>query len=94
MIDSVCDTVANGTLGPGTGDGNQYQATVASGEPELGTPGEGNAGSILQYALEGSNVDAAEELVNMITAQRGYELSSKVIQTADEMMQTAVSIRR
>lgn len=74
--------------------GNVYQSTTASGEAMLGTPGEGNTGGVVQGALEGSNVDAAEELVNMITAQRGYELSSKVIQAADEMMQTAVSIRR
>jgi flagellar basal-body rod protein FlgG len=74
--------------------GNTYRSTPASGEPIEATPGEDGAGSVLQYAVEGSNVDVAEELVNMITAQRSYELSSKVIQAADEMMQTAAGLRR
>jgi flagellar basal-body rod protein FlgG len=74
--------------------GNSYRATTASGEAQQVTPGEDGAGEVVQYALEGSNVDVAEELVNMITAQRSYELSSKAIQAADEMMQTAVNLRR
>jgi flagellar basal-body rod protein FlgG len=74
--------------------GNTYRSTTASGEVIASTPGVDGAGQVLQYALEGSNVDVAEELVNMITAQRSYELSSKVIQAADEMMQTAASLRR
>lgn len=74
--------------------GNMFRETTASGEAQDGTPGAEGAGSLLQYALEGSNVDAAEELVAMITAQRSYELSSKVIETSDQMMQTAVGLRR
>ncbi len=74
--------------------GNAYVETTASGEAQAGNPGDVGVGTVLQMALEGSNVDAAEELVAMITAQRGYELSSKVIQAADEMMQTAASLRR
>ena len=74
--------------------GNMYNATASSGEAQRTTPGEDGAGQVLQYALEGSNVDVAEELVGMISAQRSYELSSKVIQAADEMMQTAVNLRR
>ena len=74
--------------------GNAYVETSASGEAQSGNPGDVGVGTILQGTLEGSNVDAAEELVAMITAQRGYELSSKVIQAADEMMQTAASLRR
>jgi flagellar basal-body rod protein FlgG len=74
--------------------GNLYTATAASGEAQRTTPGEDGAGQVLQYALEGSNVDVAEELVSMISAQRSYELSSKVIQAADEMMTTAVNLRR
>jgi flagellar basal-body rod protein FlgG len=74
--------------------GNMFRPTSESGDPTEGTPGEPGVGGILQGALEGSNVDAAEELVAMITAQRSYELSSKVIQTSDEMMQTAVQLRR
>lgn len=74
--------------------GNLFRATPMAGEVSRGTPGEDGAGKILQYATEGSNVDVAEEMINMITAQRGYELSSKVIQAADEMLQTAVGLRR
>jgi flagellar basal-body rod protein FlgG len=74
--------------------GNFFRATEASGDPIKGTPGEDGMGKISQGVLEGSNVDVAEELVAMITAQRSYELSSKVIQAADEMMSTAVNLRR
>lgn len=74
--------------------GNYFRATVASGEGQRGTPGSEGMGIIRQGALEASNVDVAEELVGMITAQRSFELSSKVIQAADEMMSTAVNLRR
>ena len=74
--------------------GNLFRATPASGAPAQVTPGQDGAGQVVQYALEGSNVDVAEELVNMITAQRGYELTSKVVQTADEMMAAANNLRR
>ncbi len=74
--------------------GNYFRATEASGEPVQGSPGEDGLGNIQQGMLEGSNVDVAEELVGMITAQRSYELSSKVIQAADEMMSTAANLRR
>lgn len=74
--------------------GNYFRATPASGEAQSGAPGAEGRGTIHQFALEGSNVDVAEELVSMITAQRSYELSSKVIQAADEMMSTAVNLRR
>jgi len=74
--------------------GNLYRATDGAGEATRTSPQQDGAGSVLQYATEGSNVDVAEELISMITAQRGYELSSKVIQAADEMLQTAASLRR
>jgi len=74
--------------------GNFYRATTAAGEAEMTVPQTSGAGSIVQYALEGSNVDVAEELITMISAQRSYELNSKVIQTADEMMQVAASLKR
>lgn len=73
---------------------NMFRQTVSSGDAQLGPPGEDGMGMVMQGALEGSNVDVAEELVSMITAQRSYELSSKVIQAADEMMTTAVNLRR
>lgn len=74
--------------------GNFYRATTAAGNVVRTQPTQDGSGGILQYALEGSNVDVAEELVSMITAQRGYELSSKVIQAADDMLSTAVNLRR
>ncbi|WP_019530947.1 flagellar basal-body rod protein FlgG [Dasania marina] len=66
---------------------NLYLETSASGAPTAGTPGEDGIGSIEQGALENSNVDTVEELVNMITTQRTYEMNSKVISTADQMLQ-------
>lgn len=74
--------------------GNMFRATTSSGEAQVTAPGEDGAGQLGQGMLEGSNVDVAEELVSMITAQRSYELSSKVITAADEMMQTAVNVKR
>ncbi len=67
---------------------NLFEETTASGTPQIGTPGEDGFGTILQTYLEGSNVNIVEELANMITTQRAYEINSKTIQTSDEMMQT------
>lgn len=65
---------------------NLYVQTNASGDPVEGEPGLDGMGSILQGSLENSNVDVVEEMVNMITTQRAYEMNSKVISTADEML--------
>ncbi len=65
---------------------NLFIETAASGAPIVGVPGEEGRGMINQGMLEGSNVNAVEELVNMITTQRAYEMNSKVISTADEML--------
>ncbi|WP_448218155.1 flagellar basal-body rod protein FlgG [Endozoicomonas sp. 2B-B] len=67
--------------------GNLYLQSNASGDPVEGTAGEGGLGSLKQFTLETSNVSSVEELVNMISAQRAYEMNSKVIAAADEMMQ-------
>ncbi len=67
---------------------NLFQESSASGTPQIGTPGEDGFGTLLQTYLEGSNVNIVEELANMITTQRAYEINSKTIQTSDEMMQT------
>jgi flagellar basal-body rod protein FlgG len=67
--------------------GNLFVETVASGTPTQGAPGENGMGSLLQGQLEGSNVDIVEEMVNMITTQRAYEMNSKVVSTADQMLQ-------
>ncbi|HCS66354.1 MAG TPA: flagellar basal body rod protein FlgG, partial [Cellvibrio sp.] len=67
--------------------GNLFVETVASGNPVQGTPGENGLGVIKQGMLENSNVDIVEEMVNMITTQRAYEMNSKVVSTADQMLQ-------
>lgn len=66
---------------------NLFLETAASGPAQQGTPGTNGFGSIEQGSVENSNVNIVEELVNMITAQRTYEMNSKVIQTADQMLQ-------
>ena len=74
---------------------NLYRATAAAGDPIEGQPGQGQGfGSIRQGFLEQSNVDVVQELVDMISAQRAFEVNSKSIQTADEILQNVNSIRR
>jgi flagellar basal-body rod protein FlgG len=73
---------------------NLYQPTGASGEAIPGTPGSDGLGTIAQGFLEMSNVDVVEEMVSMIMAQRAYEITSKAIQTADNMLQIANNIKR
>jgi flagellar basal-body rod protein FlgG len=73
--------------------GNFYAPSRASGEPIVGTPNVDGMGRIAQSQLESSNVNIVEEMVNMITGQRAYEINSKVIQTADQMLQTTNNIR-
>lgn len=65
---------------------NLFMETAASGAPQVGQPGMNGLGSVLQETLENSNVSTVEELVNMITTQRAYEMNSKVISTADSML--------
>ncbi|OAI12838.1 flagellar basal-body rod protein FlgG [Methylomonas lenta] len=65
---------------------NLYRESVASGPPIVGTPGEDEIGYVMQGALETSNVNVVEELVNMIETQRAYEMNSKAISTTDEML--------
>ena len=67
--------------------GNLFVQTVSSGTPQQGAPNENGMGSLLQGQLESSNVDIVEEMVNMITTQRAYEMNSKVVSTADKMLQ-------
>lgn len=68
---------------------NMFLETVASGSATQGTPGLNGLGSVLQNSLENSNVNVVEELVNMISTQRAYEMNSKVITVADQMLQFA-----
>lgn len=65
---------------------NLYRESASSGAPTIGTPGLGEYGTLNQGSLETSNVNVVEELVNMIEAQRAYEMNSKAIKTADEML--------
>lgn len=73
--------------------GNLYVETAASGSPTFVRPGEQGTGSLAQGFLESSNVKAVEEMVAMISTQRSYELNSKVIQTADQMLQRLTNLR-
>ena len=65
---------------------NLYRETGSSGAPQIDTPGQNGAGTLIQGALESSNVNVVEELVNMIETQRAYEMNSKVISTTDDML--------
>ena len=66
---------------------NLFQETAASGAPTEGRPGDGALGKLKQGALEGSNVQVVEEMVDMIAAQRTYEMNTKVLSAADNMLQ-------
>jgi len=73
---------------------NLFASTPASGEAEPGIPGERGLGLLKSGYLETSNVQLVEEMVSMIVAQRAYEISSKAIQTSEEMLQLANNLRR
>ena len=66
---------------------NIYQESVASGQPNAGTPASDGLGSLMQGFVETSNVNVVQELVTMIQTQRAYEMNSKAIQTSDQMLQ-------
>ncbi len=74
--------------------GNYFGQTVASGEAIKNEPGSGGLGSIMSNTLEVSNTDVAKEFINMITAQRAYQASSRVITTADQMLTELMNIKR
>lgn len=76
----------------GIGD-TLFLETDASGAATVGNPATDNLGEIRQGALENSNVNIVEEITNLISAQRAYEMNSKVITTSDEMLQTVTQIR-
>jgi flagellar basal-body rod protein FlgG len=73
---------------------NLFQETAASGNPNEGRAGDGAFGKIKQGALEGSNVQVVEEMVDMIAAQRTYEMNTKVLSAADNMLQYLASAAR
>ena len=73
---------------------NLLLATAASGDPILVNPGSDGSGTIIQKYLEMSNVQVVEEMVNMIIAQRAYEMNSKAVQSCDDMLNLAASMKR
>ena len=74
--------------------GNMFAATSASGDPVTGVPGTDGMGMVIQGFLEDSNVSVVEEMVQMILGQRAYEANSRVIRTADEMLQQVNNLAR
>ena len=73
---------------------NLFRETTASGTAELGNPSENGFGSLEQGYLEMSNVKVVEEMVKLIMAQRAYEVNSKSVQAADDMLRDAANLRR
>jgi flagellar basal-body rod protein FlgG len=72
---------------------NLYQVSLSSGQPVQAIPGADNAGTLMQGALEASNVSPMTEMTDLIRAQRAYEMNSKVMGVADQMLQTINNIR-
>jgi flagellar basal-body rod protein FlgG len=74
--------------------GNLYQQSAASGDAIVGTPGSAGFGKIMQGSLESSNVDVVDEMVNLIVAQRAYELNSKAVSTSDNMLSNIANMKQ
>lgn len=74
--------------------GNLYVETQASGRPNFGVPGEDSFGAVVQGYLEKSNVDVVQEMINLIISQRAYEINSKAVTTADELLSITNNIKR
>ena len=73
--------------------GNMFLQTAASGQPTVAVPGEPGFGTVVQGFLEASNVNPVSEITALITAQRAYEMNSRVVKTADEMLATSAQLR-
>jgi flagellar basal-body rod protein FlgG len=73
---------------------NLYQETDSSGTAQNGQPNQNGIGSIVQNSLEASNVSPVQELIDLITTQRAFEMNSQVIQAADQMLQNIVTLAR
>ena len=71
---------------------NEYEATAASGQPQIGVPGGTNLGFLQGGAVEASNVDLTNELVNLITAQRNYQANAQTIKTQQTVDQTLINM--
>ena len=73
---------------------NMFRVSQNSGPAEVGAPGSGGRGTLIAGALESSNVDLAREFTELITHQRGFEASARVIRAGDEVLQTVVNIKQ
>jgi len=73
---------------------NLFRVSQNSGPAQVGDPGTGGRGTLIAGALEGSNVDLAREFTELITHQRGFEASARIIRAGDEILQTAVNIKQ
>ena len=73
--------------------GNLFLETAASGQPTIANPGEPGFGALQQGFVEASNVNPVAEITALITAQRAYEMNSRVVKTADEMLATTSQLR-
>jgi flagellar hook protein FlgE len=74
--------------------GNVYTQSPDSGDIKIGFPESGQFGSVVSGALEGSNVDIAQELTNMIESQRNYTANSKIFQTGSDLLDVLVNLKR
>jgi flagellar hook protein FlgE len=72
---------------------NQWSESSASGQPVVGAPGVGNNGLVQSGALEQSNTDVTQQLVDMITAQRVYQANAETVKTEDQVQQTLLNLR-
>jgi flagellar hook protein FlgE len=72
----------------------KWQASGESGAPQFGNPGVGNFGGMLSGALERSNVDLAEEMVSLLTAQRNFQANARAIDTATQISTTVINLRQ
>ncbi|MDZ4693561.1 MAG: flagellar basal-body rod protein FlgG [Deltaproteobacteria bacterium] len=72
---------------------NLYFETASSGNPVSGAPGEEGVGTLAQNQLESSNVQIVEEMIDLISGQRAYEINSRVIRAADEMLQQTANLK-
>jgi flagellar basal-body rod protein FlgG len=73
---------------------NLYTATPASGDAVVGFPQDDGMGRLVQGSLEGSNVEIVQEMVDMITAMRAYEINSKAIKNSEDMLEIANNLVR
>lgn len=73
---------------------NLFQATEASGQAVQGTPGENGLGAIRAGSLVASNVEPVQELIDLITTQRSFELNSQAVQAGDQILQFVSNLRR